>query len=209
MQFVYSEFCCPHVQCRYHKNPQRCNIEVYKRQVLISHVCLNVSQPLAVMHRLHWTKMTWQLKLNIFSGKSSFLFVYWKSVGFHTFLPHFFLDVRILIIAKVLVRLLLRKPVTSAHVDISWLHSHDERHVMWGSSAYPAENQWSENRWWRQCTQFLWFLFCWLSIWSQPAPVMWTWFLKGLSVIQIRGRWKERRKEGGKEGGRERSLRDD
>ncbi len=101
------------------------------------------------------------------------------------------------------MRLLLRKHVTNAHVDTSWIHSRDERHVMWGwpPRPYSAEKQWSEKRWWRQCAQCLRFLFCWLSIWSQPSPVMWTWFLTGLSVIQIRGRWKE---EGRREGGRQR-----
>lgn len=63
------------------------------------------------------------------------------------------------------------------------------------TSAYPTENQWRENRWWRQNIPLVGFLLCWLSIRSRQSPVMWIWFLTELSVIQIRGRWKERTME--------------
>lgn len=46
----------------------------------------------------------------------------------------------------------------------------------------------------RQCVHILWFLVCWLSIWAQWSLVMWDGILHELSVIQIRGRWKWRRR---------------
>lgn len=95
-----------------------------------------------------------------------------------------------------------------------WLLTHTHRFIpmvtdMWCEDVLfnvLAENHSSETMWWRQWTQLLWFLLCWLRHWSQQSPVMWTRFLTELSVIQIRGQWKERRREARQ---RERSLRDD
>lgn len=88
--------------------------------------------------------------------------------------------------------------LTKVHLSHLWdiyyknTHFHNNTRVNWGWSPQPIQLRTSKERIGEETK----YPICRISVeLTQQSTVIWTWFLTELSVIQIRGRWKERTRE--------------